>query len=294
MKGKYSIIPAAFILIICLISGIAYAQNISYTKTMDDPDETINHMFGIAPFELFFAGNKEASTSGMLSLAGIYGLKEKIGFEANAGLPYFTVGGRKGIKYAQLGAFLNLKTKERTKETKVILGYKRTRNVFTTTETYKYLPVPSKVKTISGFRAGLQHNSSNVQTDGIKFPQASSAFNLSGIYGGLQSTSRHLIKTQLKDEKEATPTGAIYKVYADALFYPVSKIKDPILASQIKSGNIGGRLGLLWVQNPYAKKHNTSSYNAFLGRMSLSAEIGSRPIDGFYLKGGVYWGLMYR
>lgn len=280
-------------IVFLFISNIILAQSLKYNKTMDEPDETINHMFNIAPVEGFISGSKYASSSLMLGINGIYGFTNKIGYEASAAIPYFNIKDN-GISYLQGGAFYNFKTKEKKKDTRVILSYKRTRDVYTKTESYTFLNVPARVKVVTGLRGGFQVNSSYVQTDGIKIAAATSKFTLAGVYAGIQSTNKHLIKTQLTGENEPSPTGAIFKLFADALIYPVSKIEDAFLDSQIKSGNFGARTGVVWVQNPYAKKHQTKRYNPFFGRMNMALELGSRPIDGFYFKGGVYWGLLYR
>ncbi len=289
---SYILLVVTFVL--SMVIKESHAQKLDYAKVADSPEQTINHMLNIAPVEGFVSTSKYTASSLMLGINGVYGFNDKLGFEGYAGIPYFTTKGIKGVSYVQGGAFFNISTKEKMKETKVILNYKRTLDVISSTETYTYLAVPAKVKHVLGLRAGIQHNSSSLRTDGIKIAQAEADFKLTGIYAGIQSTSSHLIKTQLKGEPQAVPTGSIYKLFADVMVYPVSKIDNAFLSDQISSGNLGARAGVVWVQNPYAKKHQTDAYNPFLGRMNMALEIGSRPIDGFYFKGGVYWGIIYR
>lgn len=291
MKIKTILVISAFNLFVLV--NYTIAQTYKYTKTMDDPNETINHMFNFAPVEGHIASSKYATTSLLLAVNGVYGLTNKIGYEFNAGIPYFNIKDE-GISYFQGGAFYNFKTKEKIKNSRVILSYKRTRDVYTTKESVTYIEVPARTKITTGLRAGVQYNSSFLETDGIKIAAATSKFTLAGIYAGIQSTSKHLIKTQLNGEQQASPSGGLFRLFADALIYPVSKIENPFLDAQIKSGNIGARGGVVWVPQPYAKKHNPKGYMPFFGRMNMALEIGNRPIDGLYFKGGVYWGLLYR
>lgn len=270
----------------------SFAQSTRYQKTSDNPDDAINTMLSILPVDTYIPSGKYSGLSICLGASGAYGLTSRIGFEGNASTSYVSI--RPG-GYTQVegGAFLNLRMREKTKNTRVILSYSRTSGVNSTTTSVSYLEVPARVKIATGLRGGLNYSSTGIKTDGIKVAAASGQLNLAGLYAGIQTTNKHLIKTQLQGESEPSPTGALFKLYADVLLYPVSSISDPFLDSKLPSGNLGGRAGILWVVAPYTKRQHPN-YRAFLHRLNISTEIGSKPVEGFYIKMGAGWGLFYK
>lgn len=271
------------------------AQSTRYTKTVDDPAEAIDRVLNIAPLEGYIPSGKYSVGALMMGANGIYGITGRLGFEASAATAWFnTQSGATGPTYLQGGAFIHLFSKEKTKNTRVILSYRRSTNVLTRTETVRYIEVPAKVKIVTGLRGGLDHYSSTVVTDGIKIAKASSPFTLTGVYAGIQTASKHLIKTQLAGDTEARPTASVFRLFADVLFYPVAKLDDPFLAAKLDPGNLGARGGITYIPAAYGRKHRPSRYNPFLKRANMAIEIGSRPLDGLYVKGGVYWGILYR
>lgn len=273
-------------------NSLSVAQSTRYQKTSDNPDDAINTMINIVPVDAYIPSGKYSGLSVCLSANGVYGLTSRIGFEGNLSTSYLSI---RPEGYTQLegGAFLNFKSREKTKDTRVMLSYQRSSDVYTTTTSTSYVEVPAKVKIVTGLRGGIYYSSSGLKTDGIKVAAASGKLNLAGIYAGIQTTNKHLIKTQMKGEQEPTPTGALFKLYADMLLFPMSSISDPFLDSQLSTGNLGGRAGILWVLAPYTKKHHPN-YRAFLHRLNISSEIGSKPVDGFYIKMGAGWGLFYK
>ncbi|MBC7916071.1 MAG: hypothetical protein H7Y07_18355 [Pyrinomonadaceae bacterium] len=263
-------------------------QSTRYQKISDNPDDAINTMISILPIDSYMAMGKYSGLSVCLGASGAYGLTSRLGFEGNAATSYISIKPG-GFTQFEGGAFLNFKMREKVKNTRVILSYSRTSTSTSTT----YIEVPAKVKIATGLRGGIHYSSAGIESDGIKITAGNSKLNLAGIYAGIQSTNKHLIKTQQKDEKEPRPTGALFKLYADMLFFPVSKISDPVLDSKIASGNLGGRAGILWVVAPYTKKQHPN-YKAFLHRLNIISEIGSKPVDGLYVKMGAGWGLFYK
>ncbi|MDF3079162.1 MAG: hypothetical protein K0S09_3051 [Sphingobacteriaceae bacterium] len=291
-KMKRSLTLSLAVFFVACQATLSFSQSLSFTKTMDDPDKAINTMISVAPVEAYIPSGKYGGLSVGIGASGVYGYTSRIGFEGALGTSYInTTGGT--FTYAEGGAFLNLRIKEKTKNTRVLLGYSRKLDVRTTTTTTTYMEVPAKVKIATGFRGGLQYSNIPVKTDGIKVAAASSTLNLAGIYAGIQTTNKHLIKTLMRGETEPTPTGALFKLYADALLYGVSEIAEPALDAKLESGNVGWRAGLTWVVAPYTKKEHPN-YKAFLHRLNISSEIGSRPIDGFYIKMGAGWAVFQK
>ncbi len=85
-------------------------------------------------------------------------------------------------------------------------------------------------------------------------------------------------------------------VHDDAMFGTAQLPKlreDQFLATQIKAGNLGGRIGLTWVAAPYRSSEHPR-FNPVLHRIVVNTELGSKPVDGMYIKFGVAWGLLYR
>ncbi len=276
-------------------AGDSLAQSTRYTKTMDDPNEAINLMINISPLEGYIPSGLYSQAALMSGANGIYGITSRLGFEAAAAFSYYnTKAGTQGPSYLQAGAFLHLLSKEKTKNARVVLSYKRFSGVYTRSEITKYVEVPAKVKIVTGIRGGIDHYNTTIVTDGIKIAKASSKFNLSGMYAGIQSANKLLIKTQFTGMNESVPTAAVFRLFADAMYYPVSKLDDPILASKLNPGNMGWRGGITYVPAAYGRKNQPSGYNPIKKRVNMSIELGSRPLDGFYVKGGVYWGIIYR
>ncbi len=69
-------------------------------------------------------------------------------------------------------------------------------------------------------------------------------------------------------------------MYFDVIILPVSTIGDAaVLAANERDGLLGFRAGFQW---------NKKTYNTpIFGRIVYSSEIGTRPLMGFYLSGGI-------
>jgi hypothetical protein len=291
------------VFVTCLLMGMLWtgraaqclAQSTTYIKTMDDPKEAIDLMINISPLEGYIPSGKYSQGALLFGANGIYGITSRLGFEASAAFSYFnTKAGEKGPSYYQAGGFLHLFSKEKVKKTRVILSYKRYSGVYTRSETVRYMEVPAKVKIATGIRGGIDIYNSTIVTDGIKIAKASSPYSLSGIYAGIQTANKHLIKTKFAGATESVPTSAIFRLYADVLFYPESKLDNPVLAAKLKPESLGYRGGINYVPAPYGKKNQPSRYNPILKRTNMLIELGSRPLDGFFVRGGVSWGIVYR
>lgn len=288
----------AILLVVLLWEGRALdslAQSTRYTKTMDDPNEAINLMINLSPLEGYIPSGKYSQGALLLGVNGIYGMTSRLGFEGATGFSFFnTKTGEQGPSYLQAGAFLHLLSNTKDKPARVVLSYNRFTGVYTRSESTRYVEVPAKVKIVTGLRGGVDIYNTTIVTDGIKIAKTSSKFNLSGIYAGIQTVSKFLVKTKFAGMDESVPTAAVYRLFADAMYYPVSKLDNPFLASRLNPGSLGWRGGITYVPAAYGRKNQPSHYNPILKRVNMSIELGSRPIDGFYIKGGVYWGIIYR
>lgn len=288
---------------ICLVMGLLWmgraveclAQSTKYSKVFDNPNEAINLMINVTPIEGYLPSGKYSQAALLFGANGMYGITSRLGAEASIASSYFTTkSGVEGVLYYQAGVFFHLLSKEKVKNTRVVLRYKRYRDVNTRSESTTYIEVPARVKIATGIRGGIDVYHSSVVTDGIKLTKATSRLNLSGAYAGIQTANKHLIKTQFAGQNETVVTGALFRLYADVMYYPVSELDNLFLQSKLNPGNLGYRAGINYVPAPYGKKNQPAKYNPLLRRANMHIELGSRPVDGFFIRGGVSWGIIYR
>ncbi len=106
---------------------------------------------------------------------------------------------------------------------------------------------------------------------------------MAGVYIGFQKVTQAFVELLVSGNgltNEKFIGAGFTKMYFDVMILPVTNIADErVLDANERDGTFGFRAGFQWNKNPYD--------TPLFGRIVYSAEIGIRPLMGFYLSGGV-------
>jgi hypothetical protein len=216
-------------------------------------------------------------------------ITDKLIIDSHVKLPIVQIG-NKGVGITlEPGVYFKLFSKNKTDDVPVVIESEiyadqivkngKTYNV----DTYKFLNAKGTYTDSYGARGGLYFRQAPFAITGANFEDESVGSTLAGVYVGFQKVTQAFLEllvngNGLTDEKFV---GAGFtKMYFDVMFLPVRNIAgDVAMAANDRDRPFGFRAGFQWNKNPY----NTP----FFGRVVYNAEIGIRPLMGFYITGGV-------
>lgn len=265
------------ITVFTLFSFFAQGQSLTYKVIKDTPDDIANYWVNVGLMDLGFGlDNKGYGLLGV-SLNTVVHYKNKVGGEFTFRKYYLSLSeDNQTGTHIELGGFYHLGSKSKTKNQKVILSQKSDGKSTTTVS----MKIPATIQRSFGIRAGFSMVNEGLEATPENHDVAAETSLLSrsaGLYAGLLMTSAVNMKSHTQ-EYGIKGAGFVRRNYLDVLIYPVNKITDLSgneYTGTIKKGVIGFRLGVEFLQ-PEPKKVQGSA-------MFQKLEIGSRPIDGYYM-----------
>lgn len=279
---KFSV--SIFMLFMFVAAGLR-SQN-TYQKIFDNPDEVTGGHIAIEYFAVD-AGLK--NTSGAILMAvgidGYYPVTSRLGVEAFFRFPLLRLENHGSAYLIDGGGEFKFASFTREKEEKVLLHYSESTNYLAGYRyiNVKYVPLSGKVKRNIGVRGGGYFHQTSYETDEYYTNYTTITHN--GIYMGLSLERLRFFQVKHIQSGYKFASAVSIKFYADLLLLN-TKFKENV---EKKSENIGYRIGLKWYNNPFKKEQNFNSGKGFFGNMFVSAEIGSRPAEGFFATGSVGW-----
>jgi hypothetical protein len=216
-------------------------------------------------------------------------ITEKLVVDAHMKLPYFQFGnGGFGITL-EPGVYFKLITKNKTDDVPVVLestiyADSYTKNGVTyNVDTYKFLNATGTYTDSYGARGGLYFRQGPFTSDDFNLEDIKTGSTLAGVYIGFQKVTQAFVELLVSGNgltNEKFIGAGFTKMYFDVMILPVTNIADErVLDANERDGTFGFRAGFQWNKNPYD--------TPLFGRIVYSAEIGIRPLMGFYLSGGV-------
>lgn len=216
-------------------------------------------------------------------------ITDKLIVDSHIKLPFYQISNKGFGITLEPGVYLKLFSKNKTDDVPVVLEATIYADSYTengttyNVDTYKFLNAKGTYENSYGARGGIYFRQGPFEADykgayGIK-----TSSTLAGVYVGFQKVTQAFVEllvngNGLVDEKFI---GAGFtKMYFDVMFLPVRSIADGTAkTANDRDKPLGFRAGFQWNKNPYS--------TPFFGRVVYSAEIGIRPLMGFYLTGGV-------
>ncbi len=293
MKTKIALI--GFILVFQLT---AYAQE-NYTKVYDDPTDVLK---GHIAVEFYGVDVGFSNINGaMIFIAGVngsYTLTDKLSVEGALRMPLLRFE-KQGTGFIfDGGAMLKLSSTTKDESVRVILGYKEEdiANSDQRLATTKYVYITGSVTRSVILRGGVYLKNTAVddtKETGVDY-MPENLFH-KGIYVGIGKQRQHFFQLQrdIKGKKVMFGAGSIFRPYFDLMILPTSVdlTQDTfgLGAGKTKElkGFIGGRAGFRWYRNPFTRKQNDDHRIPFFGNTVMTLEAGVRPIDGFFISGGI-------
>jgi hypothetical protein len=274
-------------LFMSLFLGQIHAQTYQTEMLQDDPTKVLDKFIVVdvlsADIDLDFL-----SSNLYFGASTYWPITDKLVIDANIKLPYYQIGNKGFGITLEPGIYFKLFSKNKTDDVPVVIESelyadeieKNGKTYYV--DTYKFLNATGTYADSYGARGGIYVRQGPFETinyfDG---PTANST--LAGVYVGFQKVTQAFVEllvsgNGLKDEKFI---GAGFtKMYFDIMFLPVRNITDaPTLAANERDRALGFRAGFQWNKFPY----DASIFH----RIVYTAEIGIRPLTGFYLTGGM-------
>jgi hypothetical protein len=293
MKTKIVLIG---ILMVCTVT--AFSQE-TYTKVYDDPTDVIK---GHVALEFYGVDVGFSNINGamifIMGVNGSYTLSDRLSVEANLRTPLLRFQ-KEGTGFIfDGGANFKLSSKTNDENVRVILGYKEEDNAYdnTRTATTKFVNINGSVTRSVILRAGVYLKNTGVDyTEETGVDYMPTALFHKGIYLGIGKQKEYFFQLQrdVRGKKVMFGAGTIFRPYVDLMVLPVSVelTQDTfgLGAGKTKEmkGLLGARAGFRWYRNPFTKAQNDGHRIPFFGNTVMTLEAGVRPIDGFFINGGI-------
>lgn len=265
------------IAVFTLFSFFAQGQSLTYKVIKDTPDDIANYWVNVGIMDLGFGMDNKGFGLLGISLNSVVHYKNKVGGEFTFRKYYLSLAGSDETgTHIELGGFYHLGAKSKSKNQKVILSQKSDGRTTSTVS----MNVPATIQRSYGVRGGFSmvHQGLDATVENHEVPSNMSLIsNSTGLYAGLLMTSAVNMKSHTQ-EYGIKGAGFVRRNYLDVLFYPINKITYPGGAEytgNIKKGVIGFRLGVEFLQPEPKKVQGSAMFQKF--------EIGSRPLDGYYV-----------
>lgn len=278
----------------------AEAQRINVRTIKDAPLEVPRLWVDIDWFFLDFGFNNiDGASLLMIGASGrMEGVAPRMAAEGHARMGIASFGDSKPI-HLQGGIEYELRRDVGPDSVPVILGMSSGFNSEGADVTItRFVNVAASSRKSLGARAGaffLTNSYSKVGTSNASGGDMATATNL-GLYAGIaHTTSTHLIVTL--NGSDPHPTARHVKFYGDVLLQPAASVDDALLEATASTGLIGFRGG--WMLRPNlttaeAGKYRTTMVRDFFRASTMSGEMGSRAIDGFYITAGISYSWIRR
>jgi hypothetical protein len=282
---------------VLLISMTTVAQEM-YTKLYDSPQDVLK---GHVAFEYYGVDVGFSNTTGamifIVGVNGAYSVTPQINAEATVRLPVLTFEKQGTAFIFEGGANYTLNTSTNDKDVRVVLGYKE-EDLANGMElhTTKYTVIRGSVQKKTLVRAGLYLKNSAIKYKESDFEQykPTNLFH-KGIYIGIGKQRQYFFTLQRRTGSGLTNFGAgsIFRPYFDVMILPTKvDLEEETLGlgagrSKELSGFVGARAGFKWYRNPFTREQNGNHRLSFFGNSIVTLEAGVRPIDGFFINGGI-------
>lgn len=258
----------------------------TYSLVGDDVDDAKRGYIG---WEWYGLDAGFANTGGMflfsMGMNTYYPITKKLGVQGLVRVPLLRLS--KGDEFAfqfDGGVDFLLKSRTDSKQQIVTLSYKEREDWLKgklEIET-KYVKLTGDLKKDIKVRAGLYAKSTHFETENT------SIFH-KGVYAGLAYERTRFFRVLRQNSDQDFVSANIIKFYADVMMLPTTidlEQPDPSGETQ-QSGFLGWRVGANWNMSPYHKSQNHNFQGGFFGNMLIGVEVGSRPLEKFFLTGSV-------
>lgn len=281
------------LLLVCigliLLTESVHAQE-TYRTTMSDPEMVYPGYLGLNYFTVD-AGFGNTSGASVLSVGvdALYPLTNKIKLEVLALYSLFSLEKDGPAFLFNAGGEYGISSTTKDKDIPVLLSFAWEKNYFnqTETQTWEAVKLPGKMKYDLVARGGLYiRNSALEYTEGFTYYDVTSLTHF-GVYAGVGYTMTSYLQAQSSDGYEFA-AGRIIRPYADVLIIPTSVDLDINgAAAKTVEESIGWRTGVIVVGKPFEKEQNFGRKLPFFANMVYRLDIGSRPLDGFFITTGL-------
>jgi hypothetical protein len=287
----------SLLIIVCFTASSTWAQE-TYTKIDDDPEDVIKGHIALEYYGVD-VGFKNITGAMIFTIGvnGSYTLTPKLAAEGSVRMPLLRFEKQGAAYIVDAGAFYTLSSTTADKDVKVILGYKE-EDIGNNMElrTTKYTVINGSVQRKILVRAGVYLKNTSIKYKESDFEQyqPTNLFH-KGIYIGIGKQRQYFFQLKRKIGQRETTFGAgsIFRPYFDVLLLPTKvDLQQETLGlgaglSKELSGFIGARAGFRWYRNPFTREQNANHRIPFFGNSVVTLEAGVRPIDGFFINGGI-------
>jgi hypothetical protein len=281
----------------CFTVSPTIAQE-TYTKTYDDPEDVIKGHVALEYYGVDVGFNNiNGAMLFTMGVNGSYTLTPNLGVEGSVRMPLLRFEKQGAAYIVDAGAFYTLSSSTTDKDVKIILGYKE-EDIGNNTElhTTKYTVINGSVQKKLLVRAGVYLKNTSIKHKESDFEQyqPTNLFH-KGIYIGIGKQRQYFFKLKRKIGNRETDFGAgtIFRPYFDVLLLPTKvDLQQETLGlgagiSKELTGFIGARAGFRWYRNAFTREQNGDHRIPFFGNSVVTLEAGVRPIDGFFINGGI-------
>jgi len=285
MKMKKNVFIALFI---GLISSQLHAQTYQTQMLEDDPSKVLDKFIVVDILATDIDIDFQSSNI-YLGASTYWPITDDLIVDSNIKIPYYQIGnGGFGITL-EPGVYFKLFTKNKSDDVPVVIESEiyadqiQKNGVTYNVDTYKFLTAKGTYKDSYGVRGGLYFRQGPFTSDDLATEDIKTGSTLAGVYVGFQKVTQAFVALLVSGNglsNEKFIGAGFTKMYFDVMILPVSTIGDPaVLAANERDGMFGFRAGFQWNKKPYD--------TPIFGRAVYTAEIGTRPLMGFYISGGV-------
>lgn len=292
MKRNFTALLASLLIVIT-----CHGQEL-YTKTYDAPDDVIK---GHVAFEYYGVDVGFKNTAGAMifiwGVNGAYDVAPLINVEGAVRMPLIRFEKQGASFILDAGANYTLSTSTSEKDVRIILGYKE-EDIGNNMEvhTTKYTIINGSVRKKLLARAGVYLKNTAIEYKESDFEQykPTNLFH-KGVYVGIGKQRQYYFKLKRNSGNSETTFGAgsIFRLYADLLILPTQvDLERETLGlgagiSKELDGLLGARAGFKWYRNPFSRAQNGDHRIPFFGNSVMTLEAGVRPLEGFFVNGGI-------
>jgi len=285
MKMKNILLSTLFL---SLFGSQIYAQSYETQMLEDDPSKVLDK-FIVVDILATDTDIDFQSSSVYIGGSAYWPITDKLIIDSHVKIPYFHFGnGGFGITL-EPGIYFKLFNKNKTDDVPVVIESMiyadqiEKNGVTYNVDTYKFLNAKGTYKESYGARGGLYFRQAPFTSDDFNLEDIKTGSTLAGVYIGFQKVTQAFVALLVSGNgltNEKFIGAGFTKMFFDVMILPVSTIGDAtVLAANERDGMFGFRAGFQWNKNPYD--------TPLAGRIVYSAEIGTRPLMGFYLSGGI-------
>ena len=257
-----------------LISTLAFAQDVKYKITKDNPKDVNNLYVNLDLLQTEFPLNNIAGTSFGIGISPYACYNNKFGAEATFRRGWLNLTGVPRVNF-ELGGFLNFSQRTITRNQKVVLDVKEWESAGKKYTETKFIKVPAQNMRSLGLRAGFLTNKETFAPDNHPTLTGTYDYRWTGIYAGIQLTSQMNLRMNTDNFGEAG-AGFVRRYYFDVTLHPAASLRDVNTDSKVSTsiGRIGVRCGLI-AMPAERRKMQAPIY--------IKTEIGFRPLDGAFM-----------